>query len=88
MGCLQYYVSSAGVSELCIIPLQIKSHLIYLTCNECSEMKYFSIYLLHVTSGHGILLPKEFLCKQDRKCTYNLALWRFRVTVVAVEREP
>jgi len=72
----------------CIIPLQIKSHLKYFTYNECSEMKYSIIYLLHVTSGHGILLPKKFVCKQDRKCTYNLALWRFRVTGVAVEKEP
>ena len=71
-----------------IIPLEIKSHLIYFTCNECSGLTYSIIYLLHVTSGHGILLPKKFLCKQVWKCTYNLALWRFRVTVVAVRKEP
>jgi len=72
----------------CIIPLQIKSRLIYFTCYECSEMKYSSIYLLHLTSGRGILLPKKLVCKQDRKCTYDLALWRFDVTVVTLGKEP
>jgi hypothetical protein len=72
----------------CVIPLEIKSHLIYFTCNECSELKYSIIYRLLVTSGHGILLPNKFLCKQDRQCTYDLALWRVDVTVVAVEKEP
>ena len=65
-----------------VIPLEIKSHLIY-TCNDCSGLKYCLV--LHVTSVHGILLPRKLLCKQNRHYTY---LWICHVTSVTVEKEP